>query len=142
MVRLIAINQGFTYLWRAPKIVFTQASFIRHASSITQVLPLAKLDAYLDIENVVASASLNQKIYLNLIVRVFPGVECRPEQFPGLVYRLKKPKTATLIFNSGKIVCTGAEPERQARKTITKVLTNSKHAAQSSLESRKSRSRT
>jgi len=55
-------------------------------------------------------------------VRVFPGVEYRPEQFPGLVYRLKKPKTATLIFSSGKMVCTGAKSERQARKAVTKVV--------------------
>ncbi len=55
-------------------------------------------------------------------MRVFPGVEYRPEQFPGLVYRLKKPKTATLIFSSGKMVCTGAKSERQARKAVTKVV--------------------
>ncbi|MEM7825590.1 MAG: TATA-box-binding protein, partial [Candidatus Aenigmatarchaeota archaeon] len=36
------------------------------------------------------------------------GTEYEPEQFPGLVYRLKDPKAATLIFSSGKVVCTGA----------------------------------
>jgi len=85
------------------------------------VRPLAKHDAYINIENVVASATLNQKIDLNSIVRIFPGVEYRPEQFPGLVFRLKKPKTATLIFSSGKMVCTGAKSERQAKKAVTKV---------------------
>ena len=83
---------------------------------------LAKDEAYISIENVVASATLNQKIDLNSIVRIFPGVEYRPEQFPGLVYRLKKPKTATLIFSSGKMVCTGAKSERLARKAIMKVV--------------------
>ena len=78
--------------------------------------------AFINIENVVASATLNQRIDLNAIVRVFPGVEYRPEQFPGLVYRLKKPKTATLIFSSGKMVCTGAKSERQARKAVFKVV--------------------
>ena len=84
--------------------------------------PLAKDEAYINIENVVASATLNQRIDLNSIVRTFPGVEYRPEQFPGLVYRLKKPKTATLIFSSGKMVCTGAKSERLARKAIMKVV--------------------
>ena len=84
--------------------------------------PLAKHEAYINIENVVASATLNQRIDLNSIVRIFPGVEYRPEQFPGLVYRLKKPKTATLIFSSGKMVCTGAKSERLARKAVTKVV--------------------
>jgi transcription initiation factor TFIID TATA-box-binding protein len=86
------------------------------------VRPLAKHEAYINIENVVATATLNQKIDLKSIVRIFPGVEYRPEQFPGLVYRLKKPKTATLIFTSGKMVCTGAKSERQARKAVMKVV--------------------
>ena len=83
--------------------------------------PLPKHESYINIENVVASATLKQTIDLNSIVRVFPGVEYRPEQFPGLVYRLKKPKTATLIFSSGKMVCTGAKSEAQSRKAVTKV---------------------
>jgi transcription initiation factor TFIID TATA-box-binding protein len=95
---------------------------MRCTLSIIQVRPLAKDEAYISIENVVASATLNQRIDLNSIVRIFPGVEYRPEQFPGLVYRLKKPKTATLIFSSGKMVCTGAKSERLARKAIMKVV--------------------
>ena len=77
---------------------------------------------FISIENVVASATLGQDIDLNSIVRAFPGVEYRPEQFPGLVYRLKKPKTATLIFSSGKMVCTGAKSERQSKKAVMKVV--------------------
>jgi len=94
---------------------------MRCTLSIIQVRPLAEHEAYINIENVVATATLNQKIDLNSIVRLFPGVEYRPEQFPGLVYRLKKPKTTTLIFSSGKMVCTGAKSERQARKAVNKV---------------------
>ncbi len=77
---------------------------------------------FINIENVVATGALHQNIDLNSIVRVFPGVEYRPEQFPGLVYRLQKPKTTTLIFSSGKMVCTGAKSERQARKAVMKVV--------------------
>ena len=95
---------------------------MKRALDITQVRPLAEHEAYINIENVVATATLNQNIDLNSIVRIFPGVEYRPEQFPGLVYRLRKPKTTTLIFSSGKMVCTGAKSERQARKAVTKVV--------------------
>ena len=77
---------------------------------------------FVSIENVVATANLKQQIDLNSIIRVFPGVEYRPEVFPGLVYRLKKPKTAILIFSSGKMVCTGAKSERQAKKAVMKVV--------------------
>ncbi|MFQ5999922.1 MAG: TATA-box-binding protein [Candidatus Bathyarchaeia archaeon] len=83
---------------------------------------MPKAKAQINIENVVASATLNQKVDLNAVVKGYPGVEYRPEQFPGLVFRLKRPKTATLIFNSGKMVCTGAKSEKEARRAVMKVI--------------------
>ena len=59
---------------------------------------------------------------MNAIVKGYPGVEYRPEQFPGLVFRLKRPKTATLIFNSGKMVCTGAKSEKESKRAVMKVV--------------------
>jgi transcription initiation factor TFIID TATA-box-binding protein len=55
-------------------------------------------------------------------MKSYPGVEYRPEQFPGLVFRIKRPKTATLIFNSGKMVCTGAKSEKEARRAVMTVV--------------------
>ena len=83
---------------------------------------MPKVKAVINIENVVASATLKQKVDLNAVVKSYPGVEYRPEQFPGLVFRLKKPKTATLIFNSGKMVCTGAKSEKEAKRAVMKVI--------------------
>ncbi len=83
---------------------------------------MPQVKAVINIENVVASATLNQKVDLNAVVRGYPGVEYRPEQFPGLVFRLKRPKTATLIFNSGKMVCTGAKSEKESRGAVMKVI--------------------
>jgi len=74
------------------------------------------------IENVVASVTLNQRFDLNAIVKGNPGVEYRPERFPGLVFRLKKPKTAILIFSTGKMVCTGAKSENESKKAVLKVV--------------------
>lgn len=65
------------------------------------------------IENVVASASLEHGINLKAVVEMFPIVEYRPKVFPGLVFRTKKPRTANLIFRTGKMVCTGASPRRK-----------------------------
>ena len=83
---------------------------------------MPKVKAVISIENVVAAATLNQKVDLNAVVKGYPAVEYRPEQFPGLVFRLKRPKTATLIFNSGKMVCTGAKSEKEARRAVMKVV--------------------
>jgi len=83
---------------------------------------MPRVEASIRIENVVASAALNQRIDLNAVVKGYPGVEYRPEQFPGLVFRLKRPKTATLIFNSGKMVCTGAKSEKESKRAVMKVV--------------------
>jgi transcription initiation factor TFIID TATA-box-binding protein len=83
---------------------------------------LDSLDLDINIVNVVASATLNQKINLIDILKVFRNVEYRPKQFPGLVFRLKRPKTATLIFSTGKMVCTGSKSEKQAISAIHKVV--------------------
>ena len=73
------------------------------------------------IENVVASITINQTIDLNVISANVPGVEYNPEQFPGLIYRLSKPRTATLIFSSGKMVCTGAKHEDEVKTAVNKI---------------------
>ncbi len=74
------------------------------------------------IENVVASVVFNQSFDLDEIAATMPNVEFDPERFPGLVYRLKSPKTATLVFNTGKMVCTGAKSEKEARRAVHKIV--------------------
>ena len=80
------------------------------------------LDLEIVIQNVVASASLDQKFNLLDIVKTFLNVEYNPKRFPGLVFRLKRPKTATLIFSTGKMVCTGAKSEKLAKSAVNKVV--------------------
>ena len=74
------------------------------------------------IVNVVASATIDQKLDLVDITKKFPDVEYHPEQFPGAVFRLKNPKTATLLFSSGKMVCTGAKSQELAETAVSNVV--------------------
>jgi len=82
----------------------------------------------INVENVVASASLGQKFDLELISIAMDRVEYEPEQFPGLVYHLDEPKAAALIFGSGKIVCTGAKSIEEAELAINKIVDRIKKA--------------
>ncbi len=65
---------------------------------------------------------MNQKFDLNAIVKGNPFVGYNPKRFPGLVFRLKRPKTATLIFRTGKMVCTGAKSGKESKRAIKKVV--------------------
>jgi transcription initiation factor TFIID TATA-box-binding protein len=71
--------------------------------------PVADPKEMLEIQNVVASTGIGQEMDLQAVASDLAGVDYNPEQFPGLVYHLVEHSRATaLIFQSGKIVCTGA----------------------------------
>ncbi len=73
------------------------------------------------IENVVASTSLGGVLDLQSIALGLDGADYETEQFPGLIYRLKQPKTAILLFRSGKVVCTGAKSMHEVEDSIHSV---------------------
>jgi len=75
-----------------------------------------------EIENVVATADLSQHLDLDAILKVTPGAKYNPQRFPGLVYKLKRPKTTTLLFASGKMVCTGARSVKSAKTAIAELI--------------------
>ena len=72
----------------------------------------------INVQNIVASTSFADKLDLDVIAQSFDEAEYEPEQFPGLVYRLTNPKTATLLFKSGKANCTGAKTIENVKITI------------------------
>ena len=74
------------------------------------------------IENVVATADLRQHLDLDAVLKVTPGARYNPQRFPGLIYKLKNPKTTTLLFASGKMVCTGARSAKSAKRAITQII--------------------
>jgi len=83
---------------------------------------MAQTKPVIAIVNVVASATIEQRLDLLDITEKFPDVEYNPEQFPGAVFRLRNPKTATLLFSSGKMVCTGSKSEDMAVKAVNTVV--------------------
>ena len=72
----------------------------------------------INIENVVASTGIGQELDLQSVAMDLEGADYDPEQFPGLVYRTQEPKSAALIFRSGKIVCTGAKSTDDVHESL------------------------
>lgn len=74
------------------------------------------------IQNIVGSCDIKFPIRLEgLASKHHPFSSYEPELFPGLIYRMIKPKIVLLIFVSGKIVLTGAKVREeiyQAFETI------------------------
>jgi transcription initiation factor TFIID TATA-box-binding protein len=80
------------------------------------------------IENVVASVEVDAKIDLNLLARKQRDAEYNPEQFPGLMLRVKNPKATILVFNSGRMVITGLRRESEAERAVENVIAKIRRA--------------
>ena len=72
--------------------------------------------------NIVVSTALKHDIPLEKMAATLSNTEYNPEQFPGLVIRIKEPKTSALIFSSGKVVCTGARSMDKVNESIKKII--------------------
>ena len=72
--------------------------------------------------NIVVSTSLKHDIPLEKMAATLSNTEYNPEQFPGLVIRIKDPKTSALIFSSGKVACTGARSMDKVEESIKKII--------------------
>ncbi|MHA1486917.1 MAG: TATA-box-binding protein [Promethearchaeota archaeon] len=73
------------------------------------------------IQNIVASGDLHTFIDLNLAAIIMENAMYEPEVFPGLIYRMKEPKTVFLIFSTGKVVCTGAKNKKFVKEAFIKL---------------------
>ena len=74
------------------------------------------------VQNIVATASLGKPVPLTKLAKTNPNTEYNPETFPGLVLRIKEPKSAVLVFSSGNLVCTGTKSTIQVKKVIQEVI--------------------
>lgn len=71
---------------------------------------------------VITVVGFSDRVDLNLLVRKVDGAEYAPEQFPGLVYKLKKPKASFLIFSTGTMNCVGTTSMKEAKNAINEML--------------------
>ncbi|MGC9071534.1 MAG: TATA-box-binding protein [Acidilobus sp.] len=75
----------------------------------------------IQVQNIVASANLNVLVDLEKAAFVLPHSMYEPEQFPGLIYRMEKPRVVLLIFSSGKMVITGAKRENEVYEAVDNI---------------------
>jgi transcription initiation factor TFIID TATA-box-binding protein len=76
------------------------------------------LDPVIHVQNIVASADLKTNLNLNAVALGLglENIEYEPEQFPGLVYRIKQPNIVVLIFSTGKLVITGGKSPEECEE--------------------------
>src|SRR3989338_290474 len=77
-----------------------------------------------EVVNIFVSASLGHDIPLEKMAATLDNTEYKPEQFPGLVYKLKDQKATFLLFSNGKVVCTGTKSEEEVHRALDKLKEN------------------
>src|SRR3989338_6423419 len=82
----------------------------------------SRKDTSLKVQNIVATTSLGEKVSLTKLARTQPNTEYNPDTFPGLVLRIKSPKSAVLVFSSGNLVCTGTKSIAQVKDVVQQVI--------------------
>lgn len=68
------------------------------------------------IKNMVFTKTIKHQINLAKVALSFglENVDYEPEGFPGLIYKTEEPRATFILFESGKIICTGAKSNAQA----------------------------
>lgn len=118
-------------IFRSGKLVCTGARSLQEVTKVINMVvsKIQRVDKSvikqpeIHVQNIVASADLGHELDLTRIAITFglEKIEYEPEQFPGLVYRIKEPKVVSLLFSSGKIVCTGATKIKDIELAVKKM---------------------
>ncbi len=80
------------------------------------------------VQNIVSYTVLGKPISLDKMLQKVEDTEWQPEQFPGLVYKIKDPRASALIFSQGKIVCTGTKSLEDLDKAMKKIVSRIRKA--------------
>ncbi|CAK5073269.1 unnamed protein product [Meloidogyne enterolobii] len=67
------------------------------------------------LQNIVSTVNLDVRLDLNQIAKTALNSEYNPKRFSAVIMRIRDPRSTALIFNNGKIVCTGAKSEEASR---------------------------
>lgn len=128
----IASPKVCALMFRSGRIVITGAKTLEDVETALEITHKALRDNGCDvwadyqyvIGNVVVTHDLGRELNLaNLTVRLpMTRTEWEPEQFPGLIYRLKDSSAVCLIFSSGKCVITGNTSLEEAQQAVDSLI--------------------
>jgi len=134
LVYRVKVPKAAFLIFTTGKVVCTGAKNVEDVRTV--ITTLAKtlksigfekinLEPEIHVQNIVASADLKTRLNLNAVALGLglENIEYEPEQFPGLVYRIKQPRVVVLIFGSGKLVITGGKSPEECEEGVQIVRT-------------------
>ncbi|UCH88690.1 MAG: hypothetical protein JSV49_10625 [Thermoplasmata archaeon] len=74
-----------------------------------------------EIENIIASATIADALDLPKIAETIEGAEYNPDRFPGVVLKFESPRVVVLLFEKGKMMCTGGRSLKDVQEVMDSV---------------------
>ncbi|XP_028809297.1 TATA-box-binding protein-like [Denticeps clupeoides] len=105
---------------QTPQLDNSMATKTSVAKPLTAQTSQKKLSVGPHLSNVVSTFNIGCKLDLNNIARRGRNVEYNPRRFNAVSMKMRKPRTSALIFESGKIVCAGAQNEIESQNAARK----------------------
>lgn len=87
----------------------------RHSTqgSVNEAYPMNEVPK---LQNIVSTAFLGQRIVLRTVAQRVGNAEYNPRRFAAAIIRIRNPKSTALVFESGKMVITGARSEEESEQ--------------------------
>ena len=71
-----------------------------------------------NVENIMASSSLNTKLRLREVSEKLDDTEYNPDNFPGVIWRPKDSYAVVLIMDDGRMMCTNVRSFDEVEKVF------------------------
>ena len=89
-------------------------------SSVASKQSVGQAEIVPQLQNVVSTVNLCCKLDLRKIAQGARNAEYNPKRFAAVIMRIREPRTTSLVFNSGKLVVTGARSEESSKLAARK----------------------
>ena len=122
----LIFSSGKVVCTGARNLADVRRSLTKIIESLKKINIKITIEPEINIQNIVASGSVGMDLNLNVLAMKLKNTEYEPEQFPGLVYKLKEAKATFLLFSNGKVVCTGTKTEDEVHKALDMLIENLK----------------
>ncbi|MEA3514146.1 MAG: TATA-box-binding protein [Nanoarchaeota archaeon] len=122
----LIFSSGKVVCTGARNLADVRKSLSKIIESLKKINIKITIEPEINIQNIVASGSVGMDLNLNVLAMKLKNTEYEPEQFPGLVYKLKEAKATFLLFSNGKVVCTGTKTEDEVHKALDMLIENLK----------------
>jgi transcription initiation factor TFIID TATA-box-binding protein len=117
---VLILNNGKVFCTGVKTIEDAKSSIHKAIEKIKAANINIETNPNIDIQNIVASTDVGRELHLISISKglIMDHVNYKPEEFPGLIYKIDNLGAVVIVFSSGRIVTTGTRTIESASKAI------------------------